>query len=29
MIMDALRKVGQYYLYKYNSDQVIDIVEKK
>lgn len=27
-IMDALRKFGQYYLYKYNNDQVIDLVEK-
>ena len=27
-IMDALRKFGQYYLYKYNNEQVIDLVEK-
>ena len=27
-IMNTLRKVGQYCLYKYNSDKVIDLVEK-
>jgi intergrase/recombinase len=26
--MDAFRKFGQYYLYKYNNDQIIDLVEK-
>lgn len=27
-IMDSMRKFGQYYLYKYNNEECIDLVEK-
>jgi intergrase/recombinase len=27
-IMDSMRKFGQYYVYKYNNEQCIDLVEK-
>jgi hypothetical protein len=26
--MDSFRKFGQYYLYKYNNEECIDLVEK-